>query len=164
MQQINTTIRPYLPKDRESCIAIFQSNLPRFFDASELSYFLLWLDGLDAQQISYFNARFMNYHVIENNGQPVGCGGIYRRKTEDKIVMAWGMIHSQHHRKGLGKTLFSFRLNEARKLFPNDSIIMDTSQHTVAFYVKQGFVILSETLHGYGEGLHKYELEFAPNF
>ncbi|HWW12495.1 MAG TPA: hypothetical protein VN018_08255, partial [Brevundimonas sp.] len=56
--------RPYAPTDREACLALFDSNTPRFFDPSERPGFERFLDEM-----------CWPYQVIERGGRIVACGG-----------------------------------------------------------------------------------------
>jgi [ribosomal protein S18]-alanine N-acetyltransferase len=151
-------IREYHSGDRRACIDIFNSNYPLYFDASELTYLENWLNGMDKGQLVY-ESNFKEYlYVAELNGMVLACGGYYITKTGKKAKMAWGMVHSDSHKKGIGKLLLEFRMKKIEELYPGHSIELDTSQHTFAFFEKLGFTIISIKENGYGPGLHRYDM------
>ena len=98
-------LRPYTSDDLEPVVAIFRSNIPKYFGPSEepgLRSFLA--DG-----------RSEDYFVGEADGQIVVAGGI--ALNEDQTVsLCWGMVRSDHLGTGLGRELTRFRIERgARK-------------------------------------------------
>src|SRR5260370_31745648 len=57
-------VRPYQSSDRDACLALFDSNVPRFFAALERGGFESFLDAPDC-----------SYFVMEHEGAVLGCGG-----------------------------------------------------------------------------------------
>ncbi|WP_429001816.1 hypothetical protein [Xanthomonas euvesicatoria] len=64
----------------------------------------------------------------------IACAG-YSISTDGKTAsLRWGMVHPTLHRQCLGTELLLARL-EAVRLTPNiQRVVLDTSQHTQAFY------------------------------
>ncbi len=153
-------IRPYLPKDRLACISIFKSNCPKYFNASELEGFKVWLDGQDQGKLAYGNSEAENYFVVLIKERIVGCGGYYIKTENLEARMAWGMIHSDYHLKGSGKSLFQFRLEDIANKYPNSGISLDTSQHTFRFFERLGFEVNEIIPNGFGPGLDQYEMKY----
>ena len=157
-------LRKYTSKDKEKCIEIFQSNCPKFFDKSELSLFINWLDhqvGNDSkdQSPTYTNSEKDYYFVVElPETNIVGCGGFYIVKDKNEARLAWGMIHSNFHKQGYGTALYNYRREIITKEWPNHSIGLGTSQHTYSFYEKMGMTITAILKAGYGPDLDKYEM------
>src|SRR4051812_34614007 len=134
-------IRKYQSGDKKKCIQIFQSNYPKFFDESELSLFINWLDHQDGRRgyksPTYSNAERDEYFVVELPERGVvGCGGFYIAKDKNEARLAWGMIHSDFHKKGYGTALYHYRKEMIRKDWPGHLIVLGTSQHTCSFYEK----------------------------
>ncbi|WOB50325.1 GNAT family N-acetyltransferase [Xanthomonas hydrangeae] len=72
--------------------------------------------------------------------------------------LCWGMVHPTLHRQGLGTDLLLARL-EALRLTPNiQRVVLDTSQHTQAFYARFGFVAQHVVRDGYGAGLDRWDM------
>lgn len=151
-------IRKYQKEDRVACIAIFNSNLPKYFDPSELADFETWLDGHDQGVLAYQSTSIEPYFVLINNNQILACGGYYLARDASKANLCWGMVDGAFHKKGLGRHLLEFRLQDISSKYPDYPIQMDTSQHTLPFFEKLGFVVVKITENGYGQGLHRYDM------
>jgi ribosomal protein S18 acetylase RimI-like enzyme len=158
-------IRPYAKKDREPCIAIFDSNCPKFFDESERSMFLLWLDHQGDASINYKSPTYTNaeadaYYVIEiPNTGVIACAGFYILKVVKETRLAWGMIHSDFHQKGFGTLMYKHRRKKIKQHWPHYLITLGTSQHTFGFYQKMGMQVKAIFKDGYGIGLDRYDME-----
>jgi GNAT superfamily N-acetyltransferase len=137
--------RPYAPEDLHQCLMIFDGNCPRFFADHEGDAFLKYLQ----------ERRFPYFVVTDNQHQVLACGGFAIEKGVGEL--AWGMVRSDIHRKGVGRYLFKQRLYEIRKAGV-ESVKMDTSQYSLGFYLGLGFKEVSRTTDGYGPGLHRIDL------
>lgn len=65
------------------------------------------------------------------------------------------MVHAQHHKKGIGKLLTQYRLEIMKNCYPNKTYVLETSQHTAAFYEKNGFHTIAIVQDGFGKGIDK---------
>lgn len=139
---------PYTTEYKKSCLEVFKSNIPKYFADHELGEFEHWLD----------NGQTENYFVILNDNEIVGCGGIYIDDENKKAGFAWGMIHSDHHKKGYGSKFSKFRIAKIREI-SDHNIFLVTSQHTFEFYRNLGFEVLSIEENGFCEGLDKYDMK-----
>lgn len=87
-------IKRYTRSDREVCISLFLSNAGKYWDQSEVAEFELFLDK-EATEIPYFIALI--------GGDSVGAAGYI---IEGGVAwFDWGLVHSDHHGKGIGKAL-----------------------------------------------------------
>lgn len=126
--------------DRDACLSIFDSNAPPFFDTKERSEFATFLDG---QSDRYF--------VVEESAAVVACGGWGSKSAI--AVLCWGMVHRDHHRRGIGTLLMNHRLSEiAKEGFEETEIV--TSQHTKSFFARAGFVEFEAKADLFAPGLH----------
>ncbi|HAE60402.1 MAG TPA: GNAT family N-acetyltransferase [Anaerolineae bacterium] len=144
------TFRPYQPGDRAACLAIFDGNTPPFFDPSERPGFESFLER---QPCPFF--------VLEQGGQVVACGG-YGKEPNGDIVLAWGMVQRDLHKHGLGSILLAKRIEKIIQDNPQARIVIDTSQHSQAFFERQGFRVTGGAENYYGPGLHRVDMEFVP--
>jgi len=151
-------VREYNNSDRQSCITIFQTNTPKFFDSSELADFENWLNGKDENRNSYKNNRYECFNVVVDNGLVIACGGFYVPVDQPRANMVWGMVHADYHGRGIGKELFSYRINQIKTLYPGYKITLDTTQHTHGFFKKLGFQIDGVQKDFYGKGLDRYDM------
>ncbi|MET4142037.1 GNAT family N-acetyltransferase [Pedobacter sp. UYP1] len=141
----------YTPVFRAECIEIFKSNLPKFFAPDELQLFEAFLDH-DTED---------NYYVVQEDGHVYGCGGIFLDKKADEARLSWGMVHVRHHLKGIGKLFTQYRIDLLKKLYPAKTYRIDTSQHTAAFYEKNGFHTVDIISNGFGKGINKYIMKIG---
>ena len=136
-------IRPYTPEDLDAVVAIFRSNIPKYFTPEEepgLHDFLSEYSG--------------NYYVLELDGEIVGAGGIAWNDLESPTVsLCWGMVHREHLGTGLGKKLTEFRIAASREQYGDVPLTIGTSQHTQGFYEKLGFRLTEYEMDGYGPGI-----------
>jgi ribosomal protein S18 acetylase RimI-like enzyme len=137
--------RTYQQKDKEQCLEIFRSNVPKFFAPHEESEFATYLEQPDF------------YFVLEQGFLLLGCGGY--GISHGQGYLAWGMVDRSQHGTGLGKRLLLERLDLICNHSDVSSIVLDTSQYTFGFFEKLGFVTQKITLDGYGAGLHRYDMK-----
>ncbi|WP_218022956.1 hypothetical protein, partial [Calidithermus terrae] len=76
---MSLVFRPYHPHDREACLAVFRSNVPRFFAPHEEREFAGFLDELPC-----------TYFVLEAAGEVLGCGGYYVAAGRGEGGLCWG--------------------------------------------------------------------------
>lgn len=149
---MNPTLRVYRTVDREACVHIFRSNMPRFFAVSEEAEFAEFLDT-EADE---------NYFVVENRrgGELLGCGGVF--VTGDVAGFCWGMVAKQLHRRGVGTFLLVERLRRLYMRYPQiKSVQLDTSQHSKDFFARFGFQTTRVTPDGYGPDLDRYDMTLS---
>lgn len=151
-------LRPYLAQDRLLCTELFHGNCPKFFDSSEFAGFESWLNGQDKGQPAHPNSAGDHYYVLTIEDRVIACGGFYLIKDQSTANMAWGMVHYDFHRQGIGRRLTEHRINQVLQLYPNHSIILDTSQHTFPFYERLGFSVTKITKDAYALGLDRYDM------
>ena len=138
-------IVPYDSKYFKNCIKIIQSNTPKYIDYSEHSDYEDYLSRDDKI-----------YFVLFEKSNIVACGGYGLNKSRAKVVLSWGLVHSQHHNKGYGSELLKYRLNHIKHNYPDTEIHLDTSQHTYRYFEKFGFNVKQILKNGYGKGLDRY--------
>lgn len=142
-------IRPYQTHDFDACLTLFDSNCPPYFIPEERQPYIDWLQkkALDGR-----------YFVLEKDQQVLACGGWYWDNDADGLGLSWGMVHQDHHKKGLGTTLTHYRIQAGLTAFPKAVFRLCTSQYTEAFYQRMGFVTQKITPNGFGEGLDRYDM------
>ncbi len=108
------------------------------------------------KKIAYRNSTVEKYFVIEKEKKVIGCGGFYIVSENLIASMAWGMIHHDFHKLGMGQKLITFRLDEIKKAYPNHNISLNTSQHTFRFFERFDFKVTTITSDGFAIGIDKY--------
>lgn len=141
-------LRPWTSADREPTLAVFDSNMPRYFKPFERPLYEEYLASLPREDMPYF--------VLEQAGVVVGAGGVALSEAKD-ARMCWGIVHQDLHGQGLGRALLLFRiLAGAAKGAVTSSL--DTIPEVAPFFVRHGFAITGEVENGYGPGLHRRDL------
>lgn len=143
-------VRPYCQEDREACLALFESNVPKYFAPEELKDFVSDLDDLK-----------WPYLVMEDeNGKIVASGG-YGAIGEDGTVAAlcWGMVRRDLHRCGLGRRLLVERLKRIAAEPKFTRVTIETSQYSRGFFERFGFVAKRVCPDGFAPGLDLVEME-----
>lgn len=138
-------IRPYVAADRHACIAVFRSNLPRYFDNSELPEFEAFLEN-----------PIGDYFVLQLDGSVVACGGCYVRDGIGRL--SWGMVSRENHRTSIGTTLLAWRIDQLFLLPEISEIAIDTSQHTAGFFIRHGFCTTQQVTDGFGAGIDQVSM------
>ncbi|NML20000.1 GNAT family N-acetyltransferase [Pseudoflavitalea sp. G-6-1-2] len=156
------TIVPYSKAYREGCMAAFLSNVPKFFATEEIAQFGTWLDHMEGATIEYPDSESL-YFVVLHNQEVIGCGGFGYSEATKKAVLAWGLVHSEYHKKNIGRKLLEFRLERIASLYPGATLWLDTTQHSYPFFEKFGFTIQQFTEDGYAKGMHRYDMIWKIN-
>lgn len=144
-----TRIRLYQHNDKAACLAIFDSNVPQYFVPGERNEFIQWLNKPGRAP----------YYVFEAEQETVGCGGIYVDKDKQIAGLAWGMVHRNYHKKGLGRSLTLYRLKAMTLNYPTLEQHLETSQYTEAFYQQFGFQTYERIKNGFSPGLDNCKMK-----
>ncbi len=139
-------LRPYLPADRNACLAIFDSNTPRLLSPVQHEAFEQFL-----------NAPNCPYFVMEHEGIIVGSGG-YFLESKSAAKLVWGIVESSSQKLGLGRFLLLYRLREIGKAGAVELVRGETSQHSASFFEKQGLKISTIVPDGISPGFDRVEL------
>jgi N-acetylglutamate synthase-like GNAT family acetyltransferase len=145
-------IRPYATRDRQPCLEILEGNSPEFFLPQERDDLAAFLDELPGP-----------YFVLEERGRIDACGG-WAIDPDDVAVMTWGMVRRELHRRGLGRQLLRFRLNDIRHNSAATRVRVRTVSLTQGFFIREGFAIVDVVPDGYGAGLDKVTMEASVQF
>ncbi|MGK9231494.1 GNAT family N-acetyltransferase [Inquilinus limosus] len=142
-------IRPWRPEDRPLGLALFDSNVPRFFAAQERQDFINFLDALSGP-----------YFVLEDAaGEAVGCGGYEAAEGDPSVAaLCWGMVRADRHRVGLGTHLLTERLDRIAADPAFRSVAIETTQHSRGFFARFGFVETRSVPDGFAPGMDLVEM------
>ena len=146
---MRVTFRPFRPSDAAACLAVFDSNIPRYFATLERPGFEQFLADMPCE-----------YLVGEApDGTIVACGGWYPRpEGEGEAGLAWGMVHQGWHHKGVGRALLEARLAGVRTLPGVHTLVISTSQHTETFYARAGFEVTEREADGHAPGIDRVDM------
>ena len=141
-------VRDFRDDDVDGCLAVFDSNVPRFFTAPERPAFVAFLGALPGP-----------YLVVEDDEERiVACGGLAIVPVTGRADLCWGMVRGDRHRSGLGRLLMEARLARALADPHVRVVALNTSQLTTGFYERFGFVTTEVIENGYAPGLDRCEM------
>ncbi len=155
-KSMTAQIREYRTKDKEACIGAFMSNVPIFFTEIEIGDFTRFLDRLQNREPE----SKTHFYVVVLGDDIIGCGGFGDKDNNGIISLAWGLIHSDFHKKGFGEKLLKYRLDQIEQIFPSKSIVIDTTQFSAGFYEKFGFIVTEITNDYYSIGMHRHDMQY----
>lgn len=139
-------VRLYKPTDKPACIAIFASNIPDYFDATEQDNLAHFLDDPGGA-----------YFVIEQDGRVIGSGG-FVKEGRGQARFTWGMVHREHHRDGLGRLLAKYRLEQIAKTGAFTEVELFTTPRVAPFFTKFGFAGRHVEKDGIAPGMDKVQM------
>lgn len=142
--------RPYAPADRDACLALFDGNVPRYFDPDERAGFAAFLDALPGP-----------FLVADDGGRVVACGGWAVEADTGDVALCWGIVDAARHREGIGDRLTRARLRDALAGAPR-AVVIRTSQHTQGFYERLGFAVARVVPDGHAPGIDFVEMRRPP--
>ncbi|WP_293369395.1 GNAT family N-acetyltransferase [Nevskia sp.] len=155
MSTPTTTARLYQPDDRAACLRAFDSNVPKYFDASERDDFEDYLDGLpDRQPGRYFV-------VVDSSGAVQGSAGYALNERGDSADFCWAMVQREQHRSGYGRVLLEARLAAILAEGKVREVRLSTSQHAAGFYQRFGFVTIKLVPGGFSPGIDRCDMVLA---
>ena len=146
----DVALRPYRRRDLPRCLALFDTNVPTFFDADERDDFAGFLRTAGRRDTPYL--------VLEVAGSTVACGGLVLDADGRGARLAWGMVDGAHHGRGLGARLTRARLDLALANPRLVELRLDTSRHTRGFYERFGFEVRRIEPDGFAPGLDRHEM------
>lgn len=145
--QPRVSYREYSVGDRDECLRVFRSNMPRFFRDHEQPDFEAFIDSGKCP-----------YFVIDHGGTIVGCGGYGVRTGSDHVDLCWGMVDQSRHGQRLGEFLLMLRLNEIIQDPGIRAVRLGTSQLTDGFFQRYGFAVCDRKANAIAEGLDEVEM------
>ncbi|HMO79809.1 MAG TPA: GNAT family N-acetyltransferase [Pyrinomonadaceae bacterium] len=143
MSAYEFNFRPYVSENLEDVVAIFRTNIPKYFVPAE-----------EQELREYLTDHPEDYYLLESGGEIVAAGGI-ALNSDNTVSLCWGMVRNDLIGTGIGKRLTEFRLAKARERFGPVPVKISTSQHTSGFYEKLGFQMGELTPNGFGPGLDR---------
>ena len=139
----------YKREHAEACLNIFKSNQAPYFANDEYEQYERYLRN---------KALIKPYYVVEEGGNLLAAGGY--ELISDAVWLDWGMVRRDRHGSGIGTFLLNYRIEEIIQKHSGVAICLCTSQHSVGFYEKYGFVQKGFEENGYTKGLHKIKLVY----
>lgn len=144
--------RPFAPGDAAACLALFDANVPRYFDPSERDGFARFLDAPPCP------------YLVGTDGRDavVACGGWFVEEGDPRVGgLAWGILHPALHGRGLGRQLLEVRLARLRETPGVRSLVLRTCQHTQRFFERAGFAVTAHVPDGHAPGIDFVEMRMT---
>lgn len=157
-------IQPYQPEDRAACLAVFASNVPRFFTGEEAEAFRSFLDALPGP---YFVARQSGDGESGGGAKAPGgppdlgavvASGGFAREEDGRWSLCWIQVHSDRHGQGVGLELV--RGLEARIRYRGGpaTVRLETISRTDGFFTRLGYGTVGRTVDGWAPGVDEVEM------
>lgn len=129
-------------------MAAMRSNVPEFFEASEVAWFRRYLRQRG-------NANF----VVVVDGRIAGFGGYAIDRYANRAHLCWGFIARPRHGRGLGRLLLQHRLaNLAARSPETRYVALNTTPAVAGFFRRCGFRAYGRWPRGYRSGLDMVEM------
>lgn len=158
MKQIMTAtmqLRAYRSTDFDDCLAIFTSNMPKYFLEHERAEFAQFIQTTTTP---YFVVTQSHVATAQEGTTVIGCGGYFLHGDQSSAGLSWGMVADAYHKTGAGRFLLMERLQRICQETSAQRVLLNTSQHTFGFFAKVGFVVDNVTKDGFGPGLDDYAM------
>ena len=140
--------KEYTPSDYEACLELFELNCPSYFAEEERE---------DYKQ--YLGSNSDEYLLGYQDNSLVCCFGI-GNISKDVASLTWIMVHPEHHRGGYGSAMMSHFFSRV-KANSKQRVLIATSQHAEAFFRKYGAERLKFTEDGWGQGMHRIDMQIS---
>jgi hypothetical protein len=142
MSSLQLTLRDFAAADRETCLAVFDSNAPEYYHPRERRIFAAFLDSghyLPAR-LHQLGAPSGHFYVVENRGECVACGGWYLDGTVANL--SFGTVHRSRHREGIGGFLLDARLGAISDDGRATNVRVRTTSAVQRFYERAMFHVV----------------------
>ena len=144
---MKNVLRNYRQDDEEEVLAVFRSNVPFFFEASEENPF-----------VEFMRSTQDNYWVLQK-GNEVIAGGGYRKQGEGEARICWLMVKLEYHRGGAGKRVMQKIEKTIKSEKSYQKISLMTTQKAALFYKQLGYTTSYVKKDYWTTGLDLYFME-----
>ena len=136
-------------EDEERLLEIFHSNVPKYFDVSEVAPF-----------VEFLKKELTTYFVCLDKDHIVGAGG-YMELELGEARICWIMVEAKLHGKGVGRFMMQEFAQKIRADKNYTRITLKTTQFTDKFYEKLGYKTTYFEKDFWIPGWHLYFMEQA---
>ena len=138
-------IREYKSSDLGTCLGLFDSNVPDFFEISERAAFEEFLKDPGTY-----------YVLVLDSNEILACGGWY---LDGEVAgLTWGIVHREHQQRGFGKFLLEERLKTIRSTRRANRVRVRTTSVVQGFFERAGFKTSCARIAGVTEKVPLVEL------
>ena len=121
-------IREYRHEDADACVDIYRSNMPVSLPPEVLPHFEQFLQTGTSYLL-----------VVESDGRITGTGSLSIQGDSDSAGLAYGLIHPDSQRQGLGSSLLAARLSLVDSESWPTKVVLEASPLAGDFYAQFGF-------------------------
>ena len=146
---LSVEFRSYAPSDFAACLALFDDNCPDFFAVSERADYQAFLSKPPVQ-----------YQVAERGGKILAAFGLQRDAQSQRGRLSWMMVSPLVHGVGVGSAMMG---RMAALAVDGQIAVVDiaASHLSAPFFARFGARQVSHINHGWGEGMHRVDMELS---
>ncbi len=137
---------PYRRVDEGACLGLFDLNCPQHFAPCERRDYAQFLDG-----------EPLGYEVWRVDGRLVGACGLTGDDAECRRL-SWILLDPAAMGLGVGSAMMRRSLACASRLGLR-CVVIAASHLSAPFFARFGAVVVSETIDGWGPGMHRLDME-----
>ena len=141
----NISFRHFSVEDRQACLAVFDTNCPKYFAPNERQDYADYLGGNPS-----------GYEVCLIDGAIVGAYGL-SGVPSDYLRINWILISAQNHGDGIGHQ-FMTRILQISKQQSAKQIKIAASHLSAPFFAKYGAIDVKTTVDGWGPDMHRVDM------
>lgn len=141
-------IRQYQQSDIEKVLEIFRLNTPAYFDPSEES-------GL----IKYLEAKGNYFYVAVKESGIIGGGGHDLPINQTHAMLSWYFVHPNVYGQGIGTALVRQNWESVSMKTHINKLIVRTSQFAYPFFEKHGFETIEVKIDYWAKGYDLYFMQ-----
>ena len=142
------SFRPYSTLDREACLALVDSNCPQFFAPNERGDYETFLDHAPRG----YEVGLLARRVVGAYGLTAYLSGNHR--------LNWILVDPNVRGLGIGSMMMSRIVAQASALCVK-RIEIAASHLSASFFARFGAIMVAETKHGWGPGIHRHDMALA---
>lgn len=139
------SFEPYSPIFRDACMALFDGNCPKFFAPCERKEF-----------ITFLSETKTGYYVVLAQDVVVAAFGV--SYSDGQWSLRWIMVDSERHGQGTGDMAMHKAIEIARNA-GGSTLHIAASHVSALFFERFGAERVHYTLNGWGEGMHRIDME-----
>ena len=138
---------PFGPRDRQSCLALFDDNCPESFAANERTDYEAFLD-----------ANGDRYRVCLDEGRAIAAFGVLEGDAPSRCRLNWILVAKSCQHRGIGKIIMA----EMRRLALEAGaqwVDIAASHKSAPYFARFGAREIRRIADGWGPGMHRVDME-----
>lgn len=150
----------YQKKYYDDCLHLFDENCPTFFAINERQDYLKFLDSNPSQ---YYLVKLRK--AKQEGGIVSGFGLMFEHNIADRNSsrrgrLSWMLVMREAHRMSIGSSMMEYGIKTAKE---QSLVAIDiaASHLSAPFFSRFGACTLCKIPNGWGEGMHKVDMEIV---